>query len=175
MGQGLALSWDDGGNAPGVWYRPWASIAGLSYVQLGATTNLLWPVSPPQDQVAIYYVDAWNGTNASGPSNRVTNAPTVVVQPPPGQPSNLNATAISRSQVTVSWTDNSGGSAETIVERSTSTSSGFYQVARVAVGVSRWTDGGLSKNKLYCYRVRAVNGWGMSPYQGPSCDRTFRH
>ncbi|MFA6467014.1 MAG: MopE-related protein, partial [Patescibacteria group bacterium] len=82
------------------------------------------------------------------------------VQPPasdqtvPTTPSNLNATA-SDNQISLSWsasTDNVGVS-RYLVERSTSASSGFTQIATPTN--NSYNDSGLANSTTYYYRVRA--------------------
>ena len=38
--------------------------------------------------------------------------------------------------------------------------------------INKWTDRGLSLGKLYCYKLRAYNGVGYSPYSNEICKIT---
>lgn len=82
----------------------------------------------------------------------------------PVAPSNLTATPNSSSEITVNWNDNATNETGYIVERSTTTGSGFVQVASLGANASSYTDSGLSPNTTYYYRVRANNTHGNSAY-----------
>ena len=81
----------------------------------------------------------------------------------PSPPSNLKATAISSSQITLSWTDNSTNEKGFKVERKIGAGS-YAEIATVAANVTNYTDSGLAANTTYTYRVRAYNDAGNSAY-----------
>ncbi|HEV7299861.1 MAG TPA: DNRLRE domain-containing protein [Tepidisphaeraceae bacterium] len=94
-------------------------------------------------------------------SNATSNQPQlVVVSHPPIAPSGLSATAVSPSQINVSWTDASANETGFIVERSTSTvfpvGAETVVVTTTAANVTSYSDtAGLSPSTTYYYRVRA--------------------
>jgi hypothetical protein len=110
-----------------------------------------------------YRVRATNTAGASGWSN-VASATTPAPPPtPPAAPSGLTATALSRTQIRLAWTDNSGNEQGFRIERSTDGTS-FTEIATVGAGVTTYTNTGLKANRTYWYRVRAYNAGGVSAY-----------
>ncbi len=86
-----------------------------------------------------------------------------VNQVPPNAPSALSATAISSSQIDLSWTDNSPNESTFRIERSTNGTT-FTEIATVGAGVTTYSSTGLNSNTIYYYRVRANNSAGNSAY-----------
>ena len=79
-------------------------------------------------------------------------------------PSNFTATAASTSQINLSWSAASGtGSVTYTVQRSTSASSGFSQIATGLTGTT-YSDTGRNQGTRYYYKVNAVddNGAGST-------------
>jgi hypothetical protein len=84
---------------------------------------------------------------------------------PPSPPSTLTATPVSRSQINLSWTDNSSNETGFKIERCRGSScTNFSQIATVGPNVSKYSDTGLRRNTWYTYRVRAYNSAGNSAY-----------
>jgi phosphodiesterase/alkaline phosphatase D-like protein len=81
----------------------------------------------------------------------------------PNAPSGLTATAVSSSQINLSWTDNSNN--ETGFKIDQATNSSFTQnltTVTVGVNVTTYSATGLASGTTYYYRVRATNGNGDS-------------
>jgi fibronectin type 3 domain-containing protein len=81
----------------------------------------------------------------------------------PNAPSALAATAVSSSQIDISWTDNSLNENTFRIERSTNGVS-FAQIGFVGVGVTTYSDTSVTGNTIYYYRVRSSNNAGNSAY-----------
>ena len=81
---------------------------------------------------------------------------------PPASPSNLSASTASSSVVLI-WTDNSSNEDGFKVERHNNATTTFSEIISVGVGVTTYTDPGLSAN-TYTYRVRAFNLDGFSSF-----------
>src|SRR5207244_13195144 len=86
-------------------------------------------------------------------------------------PSTLAATAISRSEIDLSWTDNSANEDGFRIERSTD-GTNFAEIATVGPNVTTYADTGLTRNKQYYYRVRAYNSAGTSAYSNVASAET---
>ncbi len=80
-------------------------------------------------------------------------------------PSGLIATEISTSQINLSWTDNDGGVATAYdIDRSTTNTGGFAQIATVGSGATAYTNTGLTTNTTYYYEVDAVDAVATSAF-----------
>lgn len=88
---------------------------------------------------------------------------TTLAATPPTAPSNVVATLLSSNQIRVSWQDNRSDEIRFEVERQTD-GGAFTQIAMPGVGVTSFTDSGRTSGPSYTYRVRAVNGNGVSAY-----------
>ncbi len=104
-------------------------------------------------------------TPAPTPTPTPTFTPTATPTPTPTQtpaaPTNLLATAISSSQITLSWTDNSSNESGFQIQRSSDGVS-FVLIATVGINVTTYTDNGRTAATTYYYRVRAFNSRGNS-------------
>jgi len=122
----------------------------------------------------LYYfrVRATNATGASGYSNEA-NA-TTFPEGPNAAPTFLVATAVSNSQIDLTWFDNSTNEAGFKIERSATSGSGpFTQIGTVLQNVTIFSSTGLLANTHYWYRVRSYNGGGDSPYSNVDDEFTF--
>jgi len=122
-----------------------------------------------------YRVRAFNSGGDSAYSN-TAEATTQVTQTVPAAPSNLVATAVSTSQINLSWTDNANNEQGFKIERCQGNScTNFVQIAQVAVAnTTSYSDTGLASNTRYRYRVRAYNSVGNSAYSNIATARTLR-
>jgi hypothetical protein len=71
-------------------------------------------------------------------------------------------------QLALSWSDNSTNEDGFLVERRSSTG-GFTSVGAVGPNVVAYLDSGLQAGADYCYRVRAFNSAGTTPYTNEVC------
>jgi len=89
--------------------------------------------------------------------------PTVAI---PTAPYGLSATAASRSQINLSWSDNSSNETGFIIERAVSGGS-FVKIATTLTNATSYQDiSSLSSGTTYQYRICAYNGGGNSAYSG---------
>jgi hypothetical protein len=70
-------------------------------------------------------------------------------------PTNLNATAVSRTQINLTWQDNSSDESDFHIERSPNGSTSWTEIGTVGVNVTSYSSTGLSCGTPYYYRVRA--------------------
>jgi fibronectin type 3 domain-containing protein len=91
---------------------------------------------------------------------------------PPAAPSSLAATAVSSSQINLTWVDNSNNEDGFKIERKTGAGA-FTQIATVGAGVTSYPDTtGLSPSTQYTYQVRAYNVAGNSAFSAPASATT---
>jgi len=104
-----------------------------------------------------------------------TGVPTATPTPSiPAKPSNLAATAISSTQIDLTWHDNSSNEDGFKIERCAGNNcQDFAQIAQVGANVTTFSDTGLTHNVKYGYRVRAFNVTGNSPYSNIVRKRTL--
>ncbi len=102
-------------------------------------------------------------TDNRGATGSATTTATITPSPPTA-PNNLDATSPSSGQARVTWSDRSNNETSFKIERSTSSSSGFSQIATVGANVRTYTDSDVTKGRTYYYRVRASNSGGNSSY-----------
>lgn len=92
---------------------------------------------------------------------------------PPPPPSTLSAVAVSVSEITLSWSDNSSDEQGFKIERKSG--NGMYQeIATVNPNVVSYKDVGLTKKTAYTYRVYSFNKGGRSTtYTNEATATTF--
>jgi hypothetical protein len=72
-------------------------------------------------------------------------------------------------ELTISWTDNSGGTAATRIERRLGADTTFTTLAEVPPGVTVYVDRAVSPGTTYCYRAFARRDNRASPYSSVVC------
>ena len=160
----VSLTW---GNVSGeTGYRVERSLDGSTWSQIGTTglnvTSYADTTVSPSTTYQ-YRVEAVNAGGTSDPSNVVT-VTTPGTPQPPAAPSNLTATAISRSRVDLAWSDNSNNETGFKIERSVSGGRTWSQVATVRANITAYSDTWVVPHTTYSYRVRAYNTNGNSAY-----------
>ncbi len=114
-----------------------------------------------------YRVRAYNSGGNSGYSNPASA--TTPFPPSPAAPGNLVATAVSSSQINLSWTDNSDNETGFMIERCAATCS----YISLGSNVTSYSDTGLTENTTYTYRVKASNSGGDSAYSNSATATTL--
>ncbi len=117
-----------------------------------------------------YRVRAYNTVGNSDYSNEAS-ATTQAPPQPPAAPSNLAATAVSSSQINLSWTDNATNEDGFRIERKIGTAA-YSEITTVGSDVTSYSDIGLAANTTYTYRVRAYNTTGNSSYSNEASATT---
>lgn len=170
----VALSWGTSSGATSYTVKR-AVVSGGPYgiVASGLTATSYNDTSVSNGTTYFYVVTASNAAGESANSNERSATPTA---PPtaPAAPTSLTATTASRTQINLSWADNSTNETGFLIERSTSIGSGFLQIGSVGVNVTTFASTGLKSNKVYYYRVRATNAVGQSAYSNTASAKTLR-
>jgi len=72
-------------------------------------------------------------------------------------------------QLRLTWRDNSSNEDGFIIERRAEGDEKFGQIATRRANVTSYTDSDVTAGTTYCYRVRAFNAVGSSPYSQEFC------
>ncbi|MFI5145489.1 MAG: fibronectin type III domain-containing protein, partial [Ignavibacteria bacterium] len=98
--------------------------------------------------------------------DKQTNFATAIMKMeyPPKDPSLLIATAISESEIHLSWKDNASTETGFIIERKKASDSDFQLLANLGSNIENYDDANLQPNILYVYRVKAVKSFFESDY-----------
>lgn len=159
----INLSWTDNSSNESGFYieRGTASAGPFSQIaSVGANVNTYSNTGLTASTSYWYKVRAYNANGNSGYSNMATATTSAATL---AAPANLVATINSRSQITLSWTDNTSNESGFYIERAPSGGS-FTQVASVGANVVSYVNTGLATGTAYQYRIRAYNGSGNSAY-----------
>jgi beta-glucanase (GH16 family) len=124
------------------------------------------------DTSYTYTVQMRDSLGNTGTASSGASATTDAASVPPAAPSNLSATAISKAQIDLSWTDNATDETGFKIERSKRVNTAFVQIATVGQDVTSYSDMTVRKRTLYYYRVRATNADGDSVYSNEASANT---
>jgi subtilisin family serine protease len=157
----IDLSWTDNAtNETG--FKIERSTDGTTFSQVsvvGANAQSFSNLNLAGGTLYYYRVRAYDGANHSAFSNTAS----ATTQPTPAAPSNLNATALSSSQVKLTWTDNAVNEAGFKLQRSTDGVT-FSDLATLKVNSIAYSATGLTSATTYYFRVRAYDGPNFSPF-----------
>ncbi len=93
--------------------------------------------------------------------------------PAPAAPSNLVATAVSTSQINLSWTDNATNETSLLVARSTISGGPYSTLATLPANSTNYTNNSLPPATTYFYVVRATNATAASANSAQASATTF--
>ena len=114
------------------------------------------------DTTYYYRIRAYNSFGHSDYSNEA-NATTKPAGTAPSKPSNLTGIANSTSEISLTWTDNSGNEDGFKLERKAEGGS-YTEIKTLSSNATSFTDSSVSPDKTYTYRVRSFNSIGYSDY-----------
>jgi len=124
---------------------------------------------------ATTYYFRVRASNVAGDSAYSNTANATTLQLPPATPTSLMATAVSKSQINLTWSDISNNEGGFKIERCQGVNcSNFTQIAQVSQNATTFSNTGLLKNTSYSYRVRAFNASGNSAYSNTASARTLK-
>jgi uncharacterized protein len=141
-----------------------ANATGYSDAGLPAGTTYTYRVRATSPGATSAWSNEASGTTGAQPP------PPPPPPAPPAAPSGLSATAVSSSQINLSWTDNSGNEDGFEVWRVHNEVQ--RMVARLDPNVTSYSDTGLLPSNTYYYGVVAYNGAGTSAPSNPASATT---
>lgn len=133
----------------------WKEIA-----QTNANTTTYKDTNLDSDTTYDYRIRAYNNYGYSDYSNVASATTSAAI---PQAPTNLAATALSSTQIKLTWQDNSTNELGFKIERKTGSSGSWIVVKQLGFNVTEYTDEGLTPETSYYYRVVAYNSAGNSP------------
>jgi titin len=169
----VALAWtDNSNNETGFKVRRKQGVTGTYTVITTTAANATAYTdndSALLDGTQYYYkVCATNSAGDSADSNEV-NGITLLAKP-----TSAAATAVSSSQINLTWVDNSASETGYKIERKRLVGGTYLQIDQVGPNVQSYSDTtGLDPNTKYYYRVRATNGTLDSDYSNQPSATTF--
>jgi fibronectin type 3 domain-containing protein len=136
---------------------------GTTFTEIATTgSNVTTYANTGLSNSTTYYYRV-RATNSVGDSD-YSNTATAMLPTVPAAPGNLTATAISSSEIVLSWTDNSDNETKFKIERSDDAGITFTEIGIVGMDATTYLDTGLIPLTAYTYRVRASNATGDSDY-----------
>ena len=166
----INLTWTDNAtNETG--FKIERSTDGVNFTQVGLVTANRTSYAATNLNAATAYtfrVRAYDGPNNSAYSNTASAA----TQATPAAPSNLIATAVSSSRISLKWTDNATNETGFKLERSTD-GVNFTQVGILGANVTTYSNINLNASTTYTYRVRAYDGPNNSDYSNTASATTL--
>ena len=177
---GIRLDWNDNAdNETG--YRIYRSIGGggnastwtWTLIHTTAANIETYEDTLAEGTVRYYIVIAVSPRGANPTlDNSYANYVTTVAGLIPIAPSNLVATAVSTSQIDLSWTDNSTNETGFKIYRKKAGEALLTLHDTVGVGVTTYEDTGLDADTEYTYQVRASGVVGDSDFSNSDSDTT---
>ncbi|HZU97267.1 MAG TPA: fibronectin type III domain-containing protein, partial [Planctomycetota bacterium] len=131
--------------------------SGGPYAQIGSVAGTSFQDTGLVAATTYYYVV--QATNAGGTSPFSAEASATTLPNPPQAPTNVAASAVSQTQINVTWTAASGATSY-VVSRGTQSGGPYTQVGTPTT--TTFQDAGLTANTTYYYVVQAVNAGGTS-------------
>ncbi len=159
VGTGAGVAKGIGGNDPGIFLLSYGSAkiwqtddGGDTWIENDYSGNWL---------LNLFFTDLNSGwaVGNKGGIFKYTNT-----LPLPAAPDNMIATALSQTEIQVSWADNSTNETGFQLYRSDSYSGAFHLIASLAAGSSSYTDNGLTNGTTYWYKVLTYNATGKSSF-----------
>jgi len=169
----INLSWTDGAdNETGFAIERCAGAGCTSFSEITRVDANITTFSNPgltAQTTYRYRVLAFNAAGNSKYSNIAEATTFAPPLPPPAAPNNLTSSAVSSSQINLTWSDNSTNESGFKLERcagalASCTDPSFAEIAQLGSNVTSFNNVGLQAQTPYTYRVRAFNSAGSSGY-----------
>jgi predicted phage tail protein len=172
--QQIDLTWKDNSTTEAGFklYRSPDNITFSRIATLGANVTAFSNTGRAASTTYYYKVFAYNGKTNTAYSNTASATTLAPATVKPAAPANLAVTALSSSQLRLTWTDMANNETGVRVYRSLDGKT-FTEIAKLnLVNLTSYTNSGLSSNTIYYYRLRSYNNAGNSAYTSIVSRRT---
>lgn len=161
----INLTWTDNSNDESGFKIERKTGSGGTYAQIATVTaNTISYQNTSLAAGTTYYYRA-RAYNDIGNSNYSNEASATTEQAQvPATPTNLSASAISSSQINLTWTDNATNESAYFVERKTGAGGSWSEITSLAQNTVSYNNTGLGAGTQFYYRVRCWNTNGYSGY-----------
>jgi hypothetical protein len=166
----IIIAWtDNSNNETGFKVQRKGATGGYTDITTTGANATTYSNSGLTDGTLYYYrVCATNSAGDSAFSNEVSSTT------PLSKPTAAAATAVSSSQINLTWIDNSDSETGYKIERKKLVGGTYSQIAQVGANVQSYNDRtGLDPNTKYYYRIRATKGTLNSDYSNEPSATTF--
>ncbi len=163
----ITLNWSDNATNETGFKIERSTTAGSGFTeiaQVGADVTTFSNTNLQAGTTYFYRVRAYNNAGNSAYSNEASATTLQPAPAVPNAPTNLKATSPLQGQIVLNWEDNATNETGFKIERSTTTGSGFAEIAQVTANTTTYTDNNLTLGATFFYRVRAYNAAGNSAY-----------
>ena len=158
------LSWSDNSNNESG-FKIERKESGSTYSEIAtvpANTTTYADTTVQAQKTYYYRVRAYNAYGNSSYTNEV-NVTTPACGTIPNKPTNLSASALSTTEIKLTWSDNSDNEDGFKLERKEEDGT-YAEIKTLSANTISYTDTGLKPNTKYYYRIRAYNSVGYSDY-----------
>ena len=170
----INLTWADNSTNESI-FKVEQSTDNVTFTEVATVSANVQAYSVTGLATATAYFFRVRASNTAGDSAYSNTASATTQQMLPAAPTSLTATAISKSQINLTWSDSSNNEGGFKIERCQGVNcTSFTMVGQVGQNVTAFSNTGLSKNTAYRYRVRAFNAAGNSAYTNIASARTLK-
>lgn len=162
----INLAWTDNtNNETGfVVQRSLSATSGFTTIaNLTANVSSYSSTSLASGTTYFFRVQATNG-NTSSPWSNTASATTATASTAPSAPSNLAATPAGCTAILLNWVDNAHNETSFELSRSQTPNGAYTTIATLPANSTAYINTGLRRGLQYFYRIRSVNGIGVSDW-----------
>lgn len=170
----INLTWTDNATNETAFVVARSATSGGPYTDLAALGANVTSYSDAGLSPASTYFYVVRAENAAGASANSAEAGATTFAGPPAAPSGLTATAVSSSQINLTWTDNATTEDNFVVARATTSGGPYTDIATLPANATSYSNTGLPSAKTYYFVVRAVNATGASANSSQASATTYR-
>ncbi len=160
----ITLNWKDNSDNETAFVIEVSNTSGSGYTllkEVNANVKTFSHTGLKPGETKYYRVKATNSSGSSTYSNVVKGTTMTAI---PAAPSSLTANAVSTSEITLNWKDNSDNETAFVIEVSNTSGSGYTLLKEVNANVKTFSHTGLKTGETKYYRVKATNSSGSSTY-----------